>query len=352
MKIKRILSVFLCAVILFSIVPASVFAAARDVVDSGFCGAQGENLTWTLYDDGELVIGGEGEMDWYSVTTAQKKLPAWYKYYDRIDVITVKEGVTSIGRQAFYVGDKSAGKEPSKYYKINLPKSLEFFEGNIFFKINENRIPGQHLAYCYAGTKDEWRKVKDKSFTLVFDENNKPVDRVFAGVAVSGFVPKGDFEGFYYNGEEPEAFCELVEVDYEDIDIVTHYYSSDPEAKKIVWYAIANGKETKVGEIPTGEYIVEELAFPNIKSGELYMRAEIVDADGKAIVSSEKLLLLKMPTFMEKVKEFFGYVSFATIVVPMMLSSAVLAGLLEIFPFLRPLVDASLEFLIKLAKKS
>ncbi|MBQ2775607.1 MAG: hypothetical protein IJF40_06960 [Clostridia bacterium] len=310
MKIKRILSVFLCAVILFSIVPASVFAAARDVVDSGFCGAQGENLTWTLYDDGELVIGGEGEMDWYSVTTAQKKLPAWYKYYDRIDVITVKEGVTSIGRQAFYVGDKSAGKEPSKYYKINLPKSLEFYEGSIFWEIKGNRIPGQHLAYCYAGTENEWRQVKMKTCTLVYDENNKPVDRTLMSGAAFGNVPIGDFEELYYNGEEPKAFCELVEVDYEDIDIVTHYYSSDPEAKKIIWYAIANGKETKVGEIPTGEYIVEELAFPNIKSGELYMRAEIVDADGKAIVSSEKLLLLKLPTFMEKVKAFFAYANF------------------------------------------
>ena len=61
-KFKRIMSVILCAVLLFT-TASTAFAAedGRKVIDSGFCGAQGENLTWTLYDDGELVISGEGD---------------------------------------------------------------------------------------------------------------------------------------------------------------------------------------------------------------------------------------------------------------------------------------------------
>ena len=63
---RKIMSLILCAVLLFT--TASVAFAAEDgrkVIDNGYCGAEGENLTWTLYDDGELVISGEGEMDWY-----------------------------------------------------------------------------------------------------------------------------------------------------------------------------------------------------------------------------------------------------------------------------------------------
>ena len=36
---------------------------AADVVESGVCGAEGDNLTWTLDDEGTLTISGEGEME-------------------------------------------------------------------------------------------------------------------------------------------------------------------------------------------------------------------------------------------------------------------------------------------------
>ena len=67
-NLKKMLSVFLCVVLIFT-TASTAFAAdeTRTVVDSGFCGAQGENLMWTLYADGELVISGEGEMAWYFV---------------------------------------------------------------------------------------------------------------------------------------------------------------------------------------------------------------------------------------------------------------------------------------------
>ena len=122
-KFKNFLSVILCTVLLFT--TASVAFAAEEgrvVVDSGYCGAQGENLTWTLYDDGELVISGEGEMDWYFVDYEWGKLeilPPWYEYLSVIDVITVEEGVISIGNDAF-------SGEYAGYYRINLPKKYIF----------------------------------------------------------------------------------------------------------------------------------------------------------------------------------------------------------------------------------
>ncbi len=61
-------------------------------------GACGENLSWKLYTDGELVISGTGEMtNW----TSSSKAP-WYSKSSLIKSVTLSDGVTSIGSYAFY----------------------------------------------------------------------------------------------------------------------------------------------------------------------------------------------------------------------------------------------------------
>ncbi|MBR3835979.1 MAG: leucine-rich repeat domain-containing protein, partial [Clostridia bacterium] len=67
----------------------------RAIVDSGTCG---ENLTWILYEDGELVISGTGEMTDYSFPTDAP----WYNNRSLIKTVTIEDGVTSIGNYAFY----------------------------------------------------------------------------------------------------------------------------------------------------------------------------------------------------------------------------------------------------------
>ena len=61
---RKALAVFLSFIIVFSAcagMGASAFAAAA-VLGSGTCGKDGDNLTWTLTDDGVLTISGNGEM--------------------------------------------------------------------------------------------------------------------------------------------------------------------------------------------------------------------------------------------------------------------------------------------------
>ena len=116
MKIKKLISLILCVVLAVAVIPMQAFAEnERKTVDSGFCGAQGENLSWILYDDGELVISGEGPMASYSIGSSTNQ-PGWYKYYDMIDVITLEEGVTIIGSNAFFSGSKDMGYKPVSYY--------------------------------------------------------------------------------------------------------------------------------------------------------------------------------------------------------------------------------------------
>ena len=84
------------------IIPCLVFsasAASGGVVDSGYCGGEGngKNLTWTLYGDGELVISGTGAMEnWDWETDAP-----WALHAQDIKKVTIGKSVTAIGSHAF-----------------------------------------------------------------------------------------------------------------------------------------------------------------------------------------------------------------------------------------------------------
>ena len=70
---KRLLSWLLAALMLLTMLPTAGWA---DDTASGTCG---ENLTWTLSDDGVLTISGTGDMtDYYSYS---EKAP-WHEYPD------------------------------------------------------------------------------------------------------------------------------------------------------------------------------------------------------------------------------------------------------------------------------
>ena len=61
------------------------------VVDSGECGAAGDNVTWVLYSNGDLIISGTGAMaDNISV----------FSKYD-VKKVVIEDGITSIGSWAF-----------------------------------------------------------------------------------------------------------------------------------------------------------------------------------------------------------------------------------------------------------
>jgi len=81
--------------------------ASAETLASGSCG---ENLTWTLTEEGELVIGGTGTMlDFVS----SSDIP-WYTQRESVTKVTIQDGVTSIGNLAFYatnIADISIGKD-------------------------------------------------------------------------------------------------------------------------------------------------------------------------------------------------------------------------------------------------
>ena len=79
----------------------AVSAGAAEIVDSGYCGGEGDgtNLTWTLDSGGVMTIVGVGEMEnWSNISYPY---PPWYDYRDEVKIIVVIKGVTNIGSCAF-----------------------------------------------------------------------------------------------------------------------------------------------------------------------------------------------------------------------------------------------------------
>ena len=70
----------------------------RTIVASGTCGAEGDNLTWVLTDDGVLTISGTGAMAYY----AHPDYVPWNDYRGTITALNLTTGITSIGDWAFY----------------------------------------------------------------------------------------------------------------------------------------------------------------------------------------------------------------------------------------------------------
>ncbi|MBR3554105.1 MAG: leucine-rich repeat domain-containing protein [Clostridia bacterium] len=104
---KKLLSVVLALLLALSF-GTLAFAEGEtpdEIVESGTCGAEGNNLTWTITAGGLLTISGRGEMKnfnnqhpgmapWYRVAT-------WDPDFPIIKKAVVEEGVTGIGDNAF-----------------------------------------------------------------------------------------------------------------------------------------------------------------------------------------------------------------------------------------------------------
>ena len=91
---------------------------AGTIIDSGVCGI-GDEVTWTLYEDGNLIIRGQGDMANY-----EDKGAPWYKYKDSFFTVIVESGVIDIGAYAF--------SGCSSLRSIEFPEGLESINAYAF----------------------------------------------------------------------------------------------------------------------------------------------------------------------------------------------------------------------------
>lgn len=160
-KIKFSILLILCValtggMLLFGMNTLKAEATEREITASGTSG----EVNWTLYDDGELYIDGEGTIGVFS--TALYSV-SWNKYIDEITSITIGEKVK------MYTGYRS--NSSSAYAYTSLEK-ITVEEGNESFYADENGV-------LYS---------KDKTILYLYP----------AGNGVSEYtVPEGVTEIFY-----------------------------------------------------------------------------------------------------------------------------------------------------------
>lgn len=100
----------------------------KRVVDSvsGVCGAEGDNVTWTLdLDTGTLVISGSGDMFEFPLAD---DVP-WIQYITQINAVQIESGVTSIGRCAFH--------SCSALTSVSIPYGVTFIGDYAFYNCNK-----------------------------------------------------------------------------------------------------------------------------------------------------------------------------------------------------------------------
>lgn len=135
---KRILygaGLFVLALAIMLAVVPQFSVQATTIVESGTCG---ENLTWTLDSVGTLTISGKGNMTDYSYDSP------WY-YSDKLKEVVIKDGVTSIGSNAFF--------ECISIKSVTIPSSV-------------TSIGEEAFCFCdsltdvyYSGSRAEWATI-------------------------------------------------------------------------------------------------------------------------------------------------------------------------------------------------
>ena len=96
-----------------------------EVIADGTCG---DNLTWELTYDGNLAISGSGLMYDYNYSYVNNTLP-WSDYREILKNVTMAEGITTVGCNAFY--------DCVNLTSVVIPKSVTAIKDYAFTHCNE-----------------------------------------------------------------------------------------------------------------------------------------------------------------------------------------------------------------------
>ena len=136
-RLKIIAAAFITVIMFAVIAPFASVSLAAEVtdgyIDGGNCGSETpEDVKWSFYEDGTLVIEGEGafSVGWY--------MPPWDKYQSDIKHIIVGEGVTNIPSTAFcYTKNATTISIPSTVSEIG---SFIFWSSNLIEEFSVARF--------------------------------------------------------------------------------------------------------------------------------------------------------------------------------------------------------------------
>ena len=201
------------------------------VIATGICGAHGDNLTWTLDEEGTLTIKGEGDMEDYDES------PWWGIYDEKIVSVVVQDGVTSIGKAAFYWDDylelnsvtisnsvtrigEWAFSNCINMTSVNIPENLTDIEAEVFgycgsltsITIPENVTNIGRNAFILCTSLTEIRVMAAEPPSIIVDDTSITEDdeSTFRGVdtSIPVYVPASSVEN-YRNSAWGQVFSNI-----------------------------------------------------------------------------------------------------------------------------------------------
>lgn len=128
------------------------------ILQSGICGS---DMTWSVFSDGSLIIGGTGEMNSWS---SERDVP-WNGY--AISSVMIEEGVTSIGNRAFSHCDSLRS--------ISIPKTVTRIGDSAFsgcYKLTKLVLRGTVTSignYAFANCEQLVKAILPDSITSIGD---------------------------------------------------------------------------------------------------------------------------------------------------------------------------------------
>lgn len=177
-------TLFILCVILFC---TTTTTKAQEIIGSGYCGVDENNITWQLTDDGILTLSGSGDMvNYLGFTCADcddepNANPPWYYHSHIIETVIIQEGIATIGNFAFRDCDKLisivipssmttigdfAFANCNTLTVVDIPKSVRLIAENTFYdcrNLTEIKVDSDNLTYS-----SENGILYDKSQSILF----------------------------------------------------------------------------------------------------------------------------------------------------------------------------------------
>ncbi len=234
---KKLLAILVAILMIVTTVP---FAFAADVVESGNCGANGDNLTWSLDSDGVLTISGEGEMQEIFIYAYQP----WEDYDYDIKEVVIEEGVTKIARAAFFA--------LINLEKVTISSTAEFEDFDFCFtgctSLKEFIVSPANPYYC----TDE--------YGVVFSKDKKTLLKAFDLSDVDYVIPDT------VTSVAEEAFRQI-KIKSLIVNYTSMNMAAGAEVGKLIvdcdWVDIAAFESATIGELVLTNKVryIENLAF-------------------------------------------------------------------------------------------
>ena len=137
---KRASAAALALILILALFPVQLFA--QSPVSKGSCG---DELSWTFYSDGTLVISGRGDMSFDSYDAP------WDTFTHEIKKVIIESGVTSIANSAFYECAMTEVELPQSIVSIGSWAFSECY-GLTSVEIPEGvaALETNTFSYCYS----------------------------------------------------------------------------------------------------------------------------------------------------------------------------------------------------------